>query len=81
MRSSFVSGEGLEVLGGSEEAVKSDLEKIHHENVDRLSRLSASEVMLERAQIEKALGETRTHVYIRGRVLNTGKEKNPLAHK
>lgn len=57
MKSSFISGEGLAILGGSEESVKSDIDKIHQENVERLSRLSASEVMQEKDQIEKAIGE------------------------
>lgn len=57
LKSSFISGEGLATPGGSEEAVKSDIDKIHQENVERLSRLSASEVMQEKDRIEKTLGE------------------------
>lgn len=54
LKSSFISGEGLAEF---EESGKSDVEKIHKENVERLSKLSASEVLQEKEQIEAALGE------------------------
>lgn len=44
--------------GGSEDTVQSDIGKIHQENVDRLSRLSATEILQEKEQIEMALGKT-----------------------
>lgn len=56
-KSSLISGEGLGLVGTSEEVVKSTLDKIHQENVDRLSGYSEAEILQEKERIENEMGE------------------------
>ena len=54
--SSLISGDGLKSVGATDEGARSDIGKIHQENVERLSKLSEEEILKEKEQIEQALG-------------------------
>lgn len=43
-------------MGATDEGARSDIGKIHQENVERLSKLSEEEILKEKEQIEQALG-------------------------
>lgn len=73
-KSTLISGEGLTSMGESGETVRSDIGKIHQENVVRLAALSKAEVLEEKEQIEKALGKL-------GRSLLVGCEFCCLYHR
>ena len=49
-------------MGESDEVVRSDLSKIHEENVARLTALSETELLQEKRQIEQALGKSTRSV-------------------
>ena len=57
LTTTLISGAGLSSLGEPEAAVRSDVSKIHQENVERLSALSQAELTQERGEIERVLGK------------------------
>ncbi len=54
--SQLISGEGLVTVGVSQEAAQEEVVKIHRENIERLSGVSAEEVVQERERIAEVLG-------------------------